>query len=36
MIQLARERTELGEEQLTQLLDAAAMTEPGASGTGGG
>jgi fumarate hydratase class II len=34
--ELARERTDLSEEQLAKLLDAAAMTEPGASGPGGG
>jgi fumarate hydratase, class II len=34
--ELARERTQLTEEQLDQLLDPAAMTEPGASGGGGG
>jgi fumarate hydratase class II len=34
--ELARERTELSEEDLTRLLDAAAMTEPGAAGPGGG
>ncbi len=34
--ELARERTDLSEEQLNQLLDAAAMTEPDAGGPGGG
>ncbi|HEV3233937.1 MAG TPA: class II fumarate hydratase [Candidatus Dormibacteraeota bacterium] len=34
--ELARERTDLSEEQLAKLLDAAAMTEPGGSGPGGG
>jgi fumarate hydratase class II len=33
--ELARERTQLTEEQLDQLLDPAAMTEPGARGGGG-
>jgi fumarate hydratase class II len=34
--ELARERTDLSEEQLAKLLDAAAMTEPGGAGPGGG
>jgi fumarate hydratase class II len=34
--ELARERTKLTEEQLDQLLDPAAMTEPGANAGGGG
>ncbi|MEA2681798.1 MAG: fumarate hydratase, class [Chloroflexota bacterium] len=34
--ELAREQTDLTEEQLTHLLDPAAMTEPGATGPGGG
>jgi fumarate hydratase class II len=34
--ELARERTELTEEQLEKLLDPAAMTEPGAGAPGGG
>jgi fumarate hydratase, class II len=34
--ELAREKTDLTEEQLNQLLDPAAMTEPGAAGPGGG
>ncbi|MFY9615045.1 MAG: class II fumarate hydratase [Candidatus Dormiibacterota bacterium] len=33
--ELARERTDLSEEQLAKLLDAAAMTEPGGAGPGG-
>jgi fumarate hydratase class II len=34
--ELARERTDLTEEQLDHLLDPAAMTEPGANAGGGG
>ncbi len=34
--ELARERTDLTEEQLDRLLDPAAMTEPGANAGGGG
>jgi fumarate hydratase class II len=34
--ELARDRTDLTEEQLDQLLDPAAMTEPGANAGGGG
>jgi fumarate hydratase class II len=34
--ELAREKTDLTEEQLTELLDPAKMTEPGGSGPGGG
>jgi fumarate hydratase class II len=34
--ELARERTDLTEEQLDHLLDPAAMTEPGANTGGGG
>jgi fumarate hydratase, class II len=34
--ELARERTQLTDEQLDQLLDPAAMTEPGASAGRGG
>jgi fumarate hydratase class II len=34
--EVAREKTDLTEEQLDKLLDPAAMTEPGASGPGGG
>ncbi|MFN2466439.1 MAG: class II fumarate hydratase [Candidatus Dormibacteria bacterium] len=34
--ELAREKTDLTEEQLDELLDAAKMTEPGGSGLGGG
>jgi fumarate hydratase class II len=34
--ELARERTDLSEEQLNRLLDAARMTEPGGTGPGGG
>jgi fumarate hydratase class II len=32
--EVAREKTDLTEEQLTELLDAAKMTEPGGSGPG--
>ncbi len=34
--QVARRKTELSEEELTRILDPAAMTEPGFSGGGGG
>jgi fumarate hydratase class II len=34
--ELARERTDLSEEQLNDLLDPAKMTEPGGTGPGGG
>jgi fumarate hydratase class II len=34
--ELARERTDLSEQQLDQLLNPAAMTEPGAGAGGGG
>ena len=34
--EMAREKTNLSEEQLNHLLDPAAMTEPGTTGPGGG
>jgi fumarate hydratase class II len=34
--ELAREKTDLSEEDLDRLLDPAAMTEPGGNGPGGG
>jgi fumarate hydratase class II len=34
--ELAREKTDLTEERLTELLDPASMTEPGGTGPGGG
>jgi fumarate hydratase class II len=34
--EVAREKTDLTEEQLNQMLDPAAMTEPGNTGPGGG
>ena len=34
--EVAREKTDLSEEQLNELLDPAKMTEPGGSGPGGG
>jgi len=34
--ELAREKTDLSEAQLTEYLDPASMTEPGGSGPGGG
>jgi fumarate hydratase class II len=34
--ELAREKTDLTEDQLNELLDPAKMTEPGGSGAGGG
>ena len=34
--ELAREKTDLTEDQLNELLDPASMTEPGGSGPGGG
>jgi len=34
--ELAREKTDLSEAQLTEYLDPAGMTEPGGSGPGGG
>ncbi|MGI8607830.1 MAG: class II fumarate hydratase [Candidatus Dormibacteria bacterium] len=34
--EVARETTDLTEEQLDQLLDPASMTEPGGTGSGGG
>ena len=34
--EVAREQTDLSEEQLAVLLDPASMTEPGAAGPGGG
>ena len=34
--ELAREKTDLSDEELDRLLDPASMTEPGATGPGGG